>query len=254
MTRTSLGSLKWVTLVIALVLVVLAGATVRAQGGGEDPEGGRVSPIDRAARSDDVEVTTLPDGPVSDVPVDPEGQPLDTTQPQSPAIVEEVELTTEESTAATDIILFERVAGANFHPREATTTHQYAGAGCVSRTSSSGFLVSDLQLPDGAEIDFLRLYFDDTSGANNAHAWLYEYDGLGGFTQITTVSSSGTPGHSSAGSGFFSYTVDNTAEALGLVIGFDSATNSTVAVCGVRVRYSVPFSQSTLPLIMKQVP
>lgn len=253
MERRRLGSMTWTALLIVLILVVLAGATVWAQGGGEDPEGGRVSPIDGAAGSDDIEVTTLPDGPVSRVPVDPEGQQLDTTQAQS-SVVEEVELTARNSADAAAVILFERIAGANFHPREATTTHQYSGAGCVSRTASSGFLVSDLQLPDGAEIDFLRLYFDDTSDANEAHAWLYAYDGLGGFTQVAAVSSSGAPGHSSAGSGFFSHTVDNTAEALGLVIGFDSASDSSVAVCGVRVRYSVPFSQSTLPLIMKQMP
>ena len=258
MERSSPVSMKWVTLLTVLltvlILVVLVGATVWAQGGGEDPEGGRVSPIDRAASSDDVEVTTLPDGPISQVPVDPEGQPLDTAQPQLSAIVEEVELTTAESAAADEVILFERIAGMNFHPREATTTHNYAGAGCVNRTSSLGFLVSDLQVPDGAEIDFLRLYFDDTSGDNNAQAWLYAYDGLGNFTQITTVSSSGAPGESSAGSGFFSHIVDNTAEALGLVIGFDNANDSTVAVCGVRIRYKVTFSQLTLPLIMNQAP
>lgn len=254
MARSTSGSIKWIALILVLILAVLAGATVWAQGGGEDPEGGRVSPIDRTTGGDDVEVTRLPDGPVSEVPVGPEGQQLDEAEPQSPAIVEEVELTTEDSAAAAEIILFERIAGANFHPREATTMHAYAGAGCVNRTSANGFLVSDLQVPDGAEIDFLRLYFDDTSGEDNAQAWLYAYDGLGNFTQITTVSSSGAPGQSSVGSGFFSHIVDTPTEALGLVIGFDTATDSTVSVCGVRIRYKVTFSQSNLPLIMKQMP
>jgi hypothetical protein len=51
---------------------------------------------------------------------------------------------------------------------------------------------------------------------------------------------SGTPGFSSAGSGFFSHIVDNIGEALAVRISFGSATTSALAICGVRLRYTTP--------------
>ena len=50
----------------------------------------------------------------------------------------------------------------------------------------------------------------------------------------------GTPGFSSAGSGFFSHIVNNTGEALGLRLALGGATTSALEICGVRLRYSIP--------------
>lgn len=248
LTRTS----RILVLGAMAVILVLFAAIVWAQGNADDPEDGRVSPIDGAGSPDHVELQFTPDpGAPPGVSQDPEG---DTTPPATSAeVADEVETQFDPNAPAEEVILFKFIAGASFHPREAATTHQYNGSGCINRTSTNGFFVSDLQLPEGAEIDFLRLYFDDTSDDNDAQAWIYAYDGLGGFSQITTVASSGTPGQSSAGSGFFSYVVDNTAESLGLVAGVGSASDSSVTFCGVRLRYKIEVpSYMMLPAVLKQ--
>jgi hypothetical protein len=150
-------------------------------------------------------------------------------------------------------MLFKFIAGSNFHPRESTTTNQYAGAGCLYRNTSSGFFVSDLQLPQDAVVDFLRVYFDDSNDANDVTAYLYSYDAQGAFTQVAMAKSNGSGGYSSAGSGFFSYTVDNVGGALGLVVGMDAANDSTIKFCGVRLRYTIDVpSYVMLPAILKQ--
>lgn len=186
-------------------------------------------------------------------PDDPEGGTTPPATPVAPGTADEVEMQLAPDLQAQEVTLFKSIAGSNFYPRETTTTHSYGGAGCIYRTSASGFFVSDLQLPKGAEIDFMRLYFDDTNASSEANLWLYSYDGQGGFTQIAHVSSSGTPGQSSVGSGFFSHVVDNTAESLGFVVGTDAADDSTVSICRVRLRYKVDIPGfQFLPAVLKQ--
>lgn len=203
----SVSSPRFLSACSLAAIVVFCAAIIRAQGpGAQHPEG----------------VAAPPDAATDDPP-------------------EHVETRPAADARAGEVTLFHSIAGSSFHPREASTTHEYAGTGCVNRTSDAGFLVADLQLPEGAEIDFLRLYFDDTDAANNndAQAWLYSYDGLGDFTQIATVSSSGSPGQGSIGSGFFSHLVDNTNESLAVIVGMGSATDAGVQVCRVRLRYVV---------------
>jgi hypothetical protein len=109
-----------------------------------------------------------------------------------------------------------------------------------------------LQLPQGAEIDYLRVYFYDNDAAYNAGAYLYAYDGYGTVAEIAHVTSSGTPGRGSAGSDFFSYFVDNQAEALSLTLDYGLGGNSNVQICGVRLRYQYSIATVRLPLLLNQ--
>lgn len=189
-----------------------------------------------------------------DGPENPEDVPGRPNLPLSPHDVEEIETLPEAEAPHGETTLFKSFAGIAFHARESTTTQVYSGAGCVHRASPSGSFVTDLQLPDGAEIDFVRLYFNDTNLDANAILYLYAYDGAGDFTQIQEVSSSGTPGYSSVGSDFFSYEVDNAAASLALVAGTTNGpvNDSTVAICGARVRYNVDVPSFTLlPAFLK---
>jgi hypothetical protein len=166
--------------------------------------------------------------------------------------IDEIEVQQASDTSAQVVALYKFIAGSNFHPREATTTHGYGNAGCVYKTSTSGYLVSDLQLPQGAEIDLISLYYSDTNANYDAETWLYAYDGLGGFTEIAHVASIGSPGQNSANSALFSHIVDNSSESLGLVVGTGSANDSSVRICGVRVRYNVEVpSYVLLPGVLK---
>ena len=86
-------------------------------------------------------------------------------------------------------------------------------------------------------------------------AWLYSFDGMGNYEQIVMVSSDGTPGQSTAGSGLgtFSHEVDNLNESLLLRIGYSGATDDSLRVCGIRIRYqySAIMGLNFLPLINK---
>ena len=131
-------------------------------------------------------------------------------------------------------------------------TYNYFGAGCTYRTSGTSFTEHDLQLPQGAEIDYLRIYYYDNDASNNANAYLFAYDGAGNFTEIASVGSSGTPGQSSTGSGFFSYFVDNVGAGLSLRLNYGNGSNSNLRICGVRLRYQYNISTVSLPLILNR--
>jgi len=152
--------------------------------------------------------------------------------------------------AVAEVSYFHRIAGTVFTPRRSDTEYEYGGSGCLTRKDNFGdsYFYADLQIPDGAILDYLRVYYYDTS-ALNMRAALYSYDGYGNYTLITEVTGSGTAGYGSMGSGFFSYQVDTENEALVVLADFDGSTDSTLRFCGVRFRYSCsPPSCVYLPL------
>src|SRR5512142_1888286 len=51
-----------------------------------------------------------------------------------------------------------------------------------------------LDLPTGSRIDYLRMFYYDTS-PHDSTAWVTTYNGAGGITDLTNVSSSGTAGY-----------------------------------------------------------
>ena len=205
-------------LIVALTLVVVA----------QDPDNGDPS------NGPEPEVRTVP------IP------------PDEVTVVEEVELLPDPS--APDATLYYKFIPANtFVPYDDDMTYAYYGAGCVYRTGGSRFANHTLQLPQGAEIDYVRIFFYDSNDTYNAGVYLYAYDGYGALTQIAHVASTGTPGQSSAGSGFFSYFVDNEAEALSLTLDYGLGGNSTVQICGVRIRYQYTLSVTDLPLLLNGV-
>jgi len=146
----------------------------------------------------------------------------------------------ERAPEATQILKFHRTAATTYSPYDSTTTWAYGGSGCRSRISGSPWHDIDIHVPNGVTLDFLRVYFNDTDSVNSATATLFSFDAAGGNTSIASASSSGTPGFSTAGSGFFSHIVNNTNEALGLRLTFGGATTSALEICGVRLRYSIP--------------
>lgn len=137
---------------------------------------------------------------------------------------------------------FLRAAGSNFHPRDSSTTFSYSGGGCMQRNSNAGdsWFTYDVQIPDGSEIDFLRVYFYDNDATFDVNSELWAFDGAGGTTLIAEADSTGTPGFSSAGSNFFSHFVDNINESLVVVVSIEGGVGSSLRLCGVRLRYQGP--------------
>jgi hypothetical protein len=139
---------------------------------------------------------------------------------------------------------FLRVAGSNFVPRDSTTTYSYSGGGCTQRNSSTGdsWFTYDVQIPDGAVIDFLRLYYFDSDTAFDVNSELWAFDGAGGVSLIAEADSTGSPGYSSAGSNFFSHVVDSLNQSLVVVVSIPTGAGSQLRNCGVRLRYQAPGS------------
>ncbi|REJ74058.1 MAG: hypothetical protein DWQ36_09250 [Acidobacteria bacterium] len=137
---------------------------------------------------------------------------------------------------------FLRAAGSNFAPRDRTTTFSYYGGGCMQRTSNAGdsWFTWDVQVPDGAVIDFLRVYYYDNNATFDINAELWSFDAGGGSSLIAEADSSGSPGYSSAGSDFFSHPVSTVNESLVVVASVQGGVGSSLALCGVRLRYQVP--------------
>lgn len=137
---------------------------------------------------------------------------------------------------------FLRAAGSNFSPRSSTTTYSYFGGGCLQRNSVDGdsWFTLDLQIPDGSVIDFLRVYYYDNDATHDIDSELWAFDGAGGTTLIAEADSTGNPGYGSAGSSFFSHTVDNINESLVVIASVQGGVGSDLALCGVRLRFQAP--------------
>jgi hypothetical protein len=196
-----------------------------------------------------VVVAQDPDGRDTSVVQEP-GDRDASIPPDQVTVVEEVELLPDPS--ATDATLYFKFISANtFVPYDDDMTYVYSSGGCMSRTGGGNYTEHTLQLPEGAEIDYLRVYFWDNDATHDATAYLFAYDGKGGSTSIAYASSSGQAGsYRSEGSGYFSHIVDNLNEALSLSLYYGGATTSDLKICGVRVRYQYTISLVDLPLIL----
>jgi hypothetical protein len=142
------------------------------------------------------------------------------------------------------------LAASTFAPFDNTMTYVNGGQGCIYRTGGAWLTEHSVQLPQGAEISQIRLYFYDNSTVDNAAAQLYAFPGTGSSTKIVEVESTGTPGQSWVDSAPFSYIVDNSAEALVARLDYQSSWSENVKICGVRIRYQYTPSIVDLPAIL----
>jgi hypothetical protein len=233
-------------LVLALILGV--GAGIALAGRSDNGEEGRENPIDETLSSNDEEVTGTETGQQpDDFLTNGEGQP-DTDRPSF--IEEEVELM--ESPESQGVSVFQRIAGSNFQPRDSDTTFSYFGGGCMQRDANVGdsWFTVDLQVPNGALLDFLRVYYYDIDANYDINSELWAFDSAGGTSLIAEADSSGTPGYSSAGSDFFEHAVDNLNETLVIVTSIQGGVGNTLALCGVRVRYQYSIAANFLPAVL----
>jgi hypothetical protein len=130
------------------------------------------------------------------------------------------------------------VAGSTFTPRASSTTWGYPGTGCVNAVSGNDIFTLPLILPQGSRIDYLRLYYYDTSN-NNSRAWITTYNGSGGFTDLLNVDSTGNSGYGNTLSAFSGHIVDNLSNSY--VLNWQAnQTGGSMRLCGMRVAYRIP--------------
>jgi len=130
-------------------------------------------------------------------------------------------------------------AGATLRPRASLTNWEYDSGGCIHPSKGYDLFTLPLDLPQGASIDYLRLYFYDTSTTANGTAFITIYDGAGGIDDLISVSSVGSAGYGYAVSDYVNHVVDNVNYAY--VLNYSSGTpSSSVRLCGLRVMYYIP--------------
>ena len=145
---------------------------------------------------------------------------------------------------------YEFVTGATFMPRTSVVGWDYPGAGCVYVTSNAHEIINvPLSLPQGARIDYLRIFFYDTS-PQDSNAWITVYNGVGGFTDVTHVPSTEAAGYGTNVSGFVGHIVDNQSHAY--VLNWQpNEEGATMRLCGLRVAYRVPVDLTYLPIVTR---
>jgi hypothetical protein len=124
-----------------------------------------------------------------------------------------------------------------FAPRSpfGTGASFYHVPGSVFVPTDSLTLIAPLEIPDGARLVELRMFYHDTS-AGGMDGWIYRYNDLSTTMEsIAYVESVGDTGHSS------SYTtIDHTVESFNykyvLMVRINGAT-SDLQLCGMRVAY-----------------
>jgi hypothetical protein len=147
-----------------------------------------------------------------------------------------------------------QVAGVTLRGRNSSTGYVYDGVGCSHVTAGAGtgrILNTDLPLPDGSVIKYLRVYYNDTNAANGVEGYITRYQpGVGTADLIHAGSTDAFVG----GFGFvvsaeITETVNNTVYAY-TVIGWPDDVNVANQICGLRVAYYAPFSaQLFLPVV-----
>ncbi len=134
------------------------------------------------------------------------------------------------------------VSGATMRGRSSTSETAYHSLGCAYVTSASDLILnSDLPLPDGSLIKFLRVYYHDTNAANGVRALITRYQpGVAG-TDLTSATSTAAfvGGYGTSLSPELNELVDGDKYAY-TVIGWPDEASSSNRICGARVAYYGP--------------
>lgn len=167
----------------------------------------------------------------------PEGLAPDDNPPEGAA-------RTQGTNASTATFSYYQVAGATLRGRSSSTEYAYDSVGCTYVTSGTGInsiLNSELLLPDGATIKYLRLYYRDSSATGYVRGFVTRYTpGTATNDLISTASTAAfNSGYGFVVSSEITETVNNTTHAYTL-IGWPTAVGSTLQICGLRVAYYLP--------------
>ena len=145
------------------------------------------------------------------------------------------------------------VSGAALVPRNSSDTYTYDGLGCVHTGQNGLVLNTDMQLPVGSEIKYLRVYYYDTSNPGYVTGYISKYPPSQSVIDIVTASSpgSGTPGAGLVVSSRITQTVDYENFPY-LLIGRPSVANANLRICGLRVAYyAQAISFNFIPIVKR---
>lgn len=129
-------------------------------------------------------------------------------------------------------------AGSVFRPRDSATGWDYVSNGCISARGGSDLFTLHLDVPHGARIDYLRIFYYDTNAAAT-RGYITIYDAQGDTDDLINVASTGTGGYGTALSAYLGRIVDTESNAY-VLNWTPGAQGSTIRLCGLRVAYRLP--------------
>jgi hypothetical protein len=147
-----------------------------------------------------------------------------------------------------------QVAGATLTGRSSSTQYAYDSVGCSHLTAGTGsnlILNTELHLPDGAVIKYLRVYYKDTNPSSGVKGYITRYQPGVATKDMAQVGSSDpfASGYGYVVSAEITETVNNSLYAYTL-LGWPDVANSANQICGLRVAYYPPlFGQVFMPLL-----
>lgn len=129
------------------------------------------------------------------------------------------------------------VAGTTLRPRSSASTWAYGANGCVYRSAGADLFNTELHVPNGVTLNYLRLWFFDNSGSNQI-AWITRYrPGTPATEDLVSVLSAGNGGQGTALSALINHVVDNVNYAY--VLNWSPGVNGAgMKLCGLRVAYT----------------
>ncbi len=144
------------------------------------------------------------------------------------------------------------VSGATLMPRDSGTGRNDGNSGCAYTVGGADrFMNTELHLPDGSIVKYLRLFTLDNDTTYNVSGYITRYNVGTSTDDLVSVSSSGSGGLGSWLSPEITHTVDNFGYAY-VLIGWPGTSSSTVQLCGLRVAYYAPsIFGAFMPLIVK---
>ncbi|HNT54585.1 MAG TPA: hypothetical protein PKG95_07725 [Anaerolineaceae bacterium] len=213
---------------------VAPAVTVPEQIIGDDPdEDGYTGPITVADPNADIP----PSGEGVEVDLKqflPEGEP----QPDEDAYYDQIGVNAEIN-AGWSHFYYMNVAGSTLRQRASGNNWFASGSGgCVYANDTYNIFNLDAQFPEGARIDYLRIFYYDTSDSNSI-AWLTTYDGAGGYSDRTNVYSANNLGYGTTLSDYLGETVINYNNPY-LLNWRPMVADNTMQLCGLRVAYRLP--------------
>lgn len=183
----------------------------------------------------------------------PAGMTVDSFSPPDipPTVNQDISPYTPDVPDAPDVIVSWRVIGSALKPREDDVSYTVNTNGsCTYVSSGDTFTVWNItpMLPQGAVVDTLRIYYNDTN-ASNSTAWFTVYDLYGAIVDEWSVSTSGNTGNSFNDSDTINHTIDHSLYAY-LLNWRPNVSGSTMQLCGFRVFYTPPpFGLAFLPAV-----
>jgi hypothetical protein len=141
---------------------------------------------------------------------------------------------------------------AEFMPRNGASAWTYAGVGYVTRATGGDLIWAAVQLPNGAVIEGVDAFFNDTSAGASGRVLLTRFFGNNSFEDVgNAITPAGTPGFVTV-SFDTSLVVDNTTNIY--VVYLDMPIDGGISAKGVRVRYHLQVSPAPATATFTDVP